>query len=184
MDVGSHSLADQVISGSNVLVASNDISGASSVTLRALGEGDSGNVELNANGRVAASVDDSCIDIESGAIVVDGGLKGVVALRTGPPVAMQVIEMQGAGGDVRLANGQLPVSPAIKISPESIELSVGPNKITIDATGVQVSGLKATIEGVAEAEMSAPMVSVKGMAEASMESSGMTTVKGSLVMIN
>lgn len=59
---------------------------------------------------------------------------------------------------------------------KSIELKVGQNKIKIDQSGITISGVQVKIEGTATLEAKAPMATVK--------SSGILTLKGSLVKIN
>jgi type VI secretion system secreted protein VgrG len=57
-----------------------------------------------------------------------------------------------------------------------IELKVGANSITIDASGVVIKGTGVTCEGTGTAEMKSPATTIKG--------DGMLTLKGGMVMIN
>lgn len=151
-----------------------------------------GSVSLESNGRVTAKVDEAAIDVVSSGVVIDSGDLGNVAARAGSAPAMQHIEMEGNGGSIILENGQIPLSPRIKIGVDSIELSVGLNKITIDAMGVSVSGIKVDVEGTADTsikglnvEVAADLAAtVKGNASAELSAGVQTTVKGAMVMIN
>lgn len=161
------------------------------VDLLASGPNDDGSVSLRANGNVSARVDAASIDVTSDGVVVDGGAGGKVGMRVGTAPMIQSITASGNGGNIVLENGQLPVSPTIQISPDSIELSVGPNKITIGPTGIEISGIQVNVKGNATATLAAPAVTVQGDVQvavkgamASLEGSGMTTVKGGVVMIN
>lgn len=161
------------------------------VNLTAQGPSDDGCVNLRANGRVAARVGQSSIDVLSEGVVVDAGDLGNIGLRSGTAPAMQFVDLEGNGGNIVLGNGQLPVSPKIEITPDSIELSVGPNKITIGPTGVSISGVEVSVDGEATASVSAPAVTINGQLEAALkgamatvEGSGTAAVKGAMVMIN
>jgi len=59
---------------------------------------------------------------------------------------------------------------------QSITMTVGENSITIDQTGITISGLMIKIQGQVMAQTEAPMVQVSG--------DGMLTLKGGIVMIN
>lgn len=161
------------------------------VELSSKGPEDDGCVVLTSNGRVACEVAQTSIDLMSDGIVMDAGPEGNIGLRAGTPPLIQSVDLEGDGGSIKLCNGQLPIAPTIEITEESIELSVGPNKLTIDATGIRLQGLTVAIEGEATAEMSALEVSVEGTVAASL--SGLTaelqgeaeaSVKGAMVMIN
>jgi type VI secretion system secreted protein VgrG len=58
---------------------------------------------------------------------------------------------------------------------QSITLKVGGNSITIDQTGITLSGIMISISGQAQAQVSAPMVQVSG--------SAMTQISGGITMI-
>lgn len=60
-------------------------------------------------------------------------------------------------------------------STQSVELKVGSSKISITPAGITLSGTTIKIEGTATAELDGAMVTIKG--------SGMTQVKGGVVMI-
>lgn len=163
------------------------------VDLAACGPANNGAVCLNANGNVSARVDGCSVNIVSQGIVVDGGNTGNVGMRTGAAPMTQSIVAGGNGKSIVLQNGQVPsVSPIIEIGIDSIELAVGPNKIKIGPTGIEITGLQVDVAGIATANLKAPLVNVeadaqvavKGNAMASLEASGMTTVKGGMVMIN
>jgi type VI secretion system secreted protein VgrG len=161
------------------------------IDLAAVGPVSDGCVNLSSNGRIAAKVDRCSMDIVSGGVVLDGGDLGKVGLRAGTAPMMQQVDLDGNGGSIVVQNGQLPICPKIEVSPDSIVLSVGPNKITINALGIQISGLQVAVKGTVDASLDAPMVTVKGDVQASLqgamvavEGSAMTTVKGGIVMIN
>jgi type VI secretion system secreted protein VgrG len=60
-------------------------------------------------------------------------------------------------------------------STQAVELKVGSSKISITPAGITLSGTTIKIEGTATAELGGAMVTIKG--------SGMTQVKGGVVMI-
>jgi type VI secretion system secreted protein VgrG len=59
---------------------------------------------------------------------------------------------------------------------QSITMTVGENSITIDQTGITISGLMVKIQGQVMAQTEAPMIQLSG--------DGMVTVNGGIVMIN
>jgi type VI secretion system secreted protein VgrG len=59
---------------------------------------------------------------------------------------------------------------------QQIELKVGSSSITIDQTGITITALSVTIEGIAALEAKSPMTQVKGDA--------MLILKGGLTLIN
>lgn len=59
---------------------------------------------------------------------------------------------------------------------QAIELKVGMNTLKIDMTGISLNGMMLKFEGTALAKLASPIVQVQG--------SGMTMVKGGIVMIN
>ncbi len=81
---------------------------------------------------------------------------------------------------VELSMGNLSTKAALgQISEDalqSITMTVGENSITIDQTGITISGLIVKIQGQVMAQTEAPMVQLSGDA--------MLTVKGGIVMIN
>lgn len=164
----------------------------SRIDLTANGPDDNGSIRLAADGNVSCRVADACVDVVAGGVVLEGGADGRVGLRAGNALTLQAVDLEGDGGNIVLKNGQLPVSPTIQITPDGIEMSVGPNKITIGPTGIVIQGLEVSITGEMSASMSGLTVSVEGQTEASLkglagttvESSAMTTVKGAMVMIN
>jgi hypothetical protein len=161
------------------------------IDLAAVGPVSDGSVSLSSNGRIAAKVDECSLDIVSKGVVLDGGDLGKVGLRAGTAPMMQQVDLDGNGGSIVVQNGQLPICPKIEVSADSIVLSVGPNKITINAMGIEISGLQVSAKGMVEASLEAPIVAVKGSVQASLqgamvgvEGSAMTTIKGAMVMIN
>ena len=161
------------------------------IDLAAVGPVSDGSVNLSSNGRIAAKVDECSLDIVAKGVVLDGGDLGKVGLRAGTAPMMQQVDLDGNGGSIVVQNGQLPVCPKIEVSADSIIISVGLNKITINAMGIEISGLQVTTKGTVEASLEAPIVAVKGSVQASLqgamvgvEGSAMTTVKGAMVMIN
>ena len=66
----------------------------------------------------------------------------------------------------------------ITLGASGIEISYlsGLSSIKLDASGVKISGLTATVAGTVQAKVEGALVNV--------EASGINTVKGSLVMIN
>lgn len=162
------------------------------VSVSADGAAEDGIVALSSNGRVGLSVEDATIDVMPGGIVVDAGDTGNIGLRAGTAPCQQSIDVQGNTGSIVLQNGQLPMTPKIEIGKDSIELSVGLNKITIGPTGIEISGATVDIEGTLDVSMKGLNVgieanvaaSVKGTATAELSASGPTTVKGAMVMIN
>jgi len=161
------------------------------IDLAAVGPLSDGCVNLSANGRIAAKVDACSLDIVSKGIIMDGGDRGKVGLRVGTAPMMQQVDLDGNGGSIVVQNGQFSICPKIEVSADSIVLSVGPNKITISAMGIEISGLQVSTKGTVEASVEAPIVAVKGSVQASLqgamvavEGSAMATVKGAMVMIN
>ncbi|HBJ33379.1 MAG TPA: hypothetical protein DDZ51_01180 [Planctomycetaceae bacterium] len=162
------------------------------IDLRAAGPISNGSIRLAADGRVAANVGESSIDLVTSGIVIDAGNSGNVTLRAGTVPLVQHVHLEGNGGGIVLQNGQLPVSPKIEIKADSIELSVGVNKIVIGPTGITISGLQVSVEGTTDVSVSACDVkiaaqisaTVKGTASAELSAAGQTTVKGAMVMIN
>lgn len=73
----------------------------------------------------------------------------------------------------------------IKIDTNGIVLEAMGNKIKLDANGVSVEGSTLKFNSQTTAELKANVsVSVEGSAKADLKSSGMTTIKGSMTMIN
>jgi type VI secretion system secreted protein VgrG len=58
---------------------------------------------------------------------------------------------------------------------QSIELKVGQNSLTIDQTGIKLSGMQIQIEGQLSAQLKGAMTTVQG--------SGMLTLNGGVTMI-
>ncbi len=162
------------------------------IDLRASGPNSDGSIRLSADGWVNANVGECSLDLVASGILADAGNLGNITLRAGTVPVVQRVELEGNGGSIVLQNGQLPVSPKIEIKTDSIELSVGPNKIVLDSTGITIKGLKVTVEGTTDASVSACNVNItaqaaatfKGAASAELSASGQTTVKGAIVMIN
>lgn len=162
------------------------------IDLRAAGPLSDGSIRLTADGWVNANVGECSLDLVSAGILADAGNLGNITLRAGTVPAVQRVELEGNGGSIVLQNGLLPVSPKLEIKADSIELSVGPNKIVIDSAGVTISGLKVSVEGTTDAFISACNVNisaevsatVKGAASAELSASGQTIVKGAMVLIN
>ncbi len=67
---------------------------------------------------------------------------------------------------------------------QKIELKVGGNSITIDMQGVAIKGTNVKSEAQAMADFKGAMTTVEGSGMATLKSGGMTTVKGSITMIN
>jgi type VI secretion system secreted protein VgrG len=59
---------------------------------------------------------------------------------------------------------------------QSITLTVGSNSITINQQGITIQGMMVSVQGTAQAQVQAPMISV--------EASAMLTLKGGITMIN
>ncbi len=78
-----------------------------------------------------------------------------------------------AGTGIKLKTGM----SSIEMTPSSIELKVGGNSIKIDPAGVTIKGLQVKIDG-------SVTTAIKGGAMTQVESGGITTLKGSLLMIN
>ena len=81
-------------------------------------------------------------------------------------------------GQISLNMGPAGSVAKITLGASGIELSYlsGLSSIKLDATGVTVSGLTASVNGTVQAKVEGALVNV--------EASGINTVKGSLVMIN
>jgi carbon monoxide dehydrogenase subunit G len=162
------------------------------IDLRAGGPLSDGSIRLSADGWVNANVGECSLNLVSSGILADAGNLGNITLRAGTVPAVQRVELEGNEGSIVLQNGQLPVSPKIEVKADSIELSVGPNKIVIDSTGVSISGLKVTVEATTDASVSACNVNISALATATVNgsssaefsSTGITTVKGAMVMLN
>ena len=155
-----------------------------SIQLSATGPLKDGNVSLKADGRVTSSVGQSHIDVVSGGIVVDAGDMGNIGTRAGTAPMMQHVELQGNGGNILLENGQLPISPKIEITPDSIVLSVGTNKITIGPAGIEIIGLEVSVKGELATNVEGLDVTVKGDLATTLQGGAETTIKGAIVMIN
>ncbi|MCC6132127.1 MAG: type VI secretion system tip protein VgrG [Acidobacteria bacterium] len=73
---------------------------------------------------------------------------------------------------------------------DSITLSVGPNSITIDKTGIKINGIQVELQGKAKIEESAPKVEISGQTteisgqKIKIEAGGKTEIKGGVVKIN
>lgn len=154
------------------------------IYLSAKGPESDGNVSLQADGRVTASVAESRIDVVDGGIVLDAGDTGNIGARVGTSPLMQHIELEGDGGNVVLENGQLPLAPKIEITPDAIVLSVGTNKITIGPEGIEITGLEVSIKGELATNVEGLDVTVKADVAATLQGGAETTIKGAMVMIN
>jgi type VI secretion system secreted protein VgrG len=66
----------------------------------------------------------------------------------------------------------------------SIEMKVGPNKIKIDQTGITIEGLQVKVEGTSMLQAKSPMTTVEGKGMLQLKASGMSSLKGGLVLIN
>lgn len=80
-----------------------------------------------------------------------------------------VLSISGGGSSVKADQS------CVIESTQSVELKVGSSKISITPAGITLSGTTIKIEGTATAELDGAMVTIKG--------SGMTQVKGGVVMI-
>lgn len=154
------------------------------IYLSASGPESDGNICFSADGRVTSRVAASQIDVVDGGIVCDAGDEGNIGLRAGTAPMMQHIEVEGNGGNVVLENGQLPLAPKIEITPDSIVLSVGLNKITIGPAGIEITGLEVSVKGELATNVEGLEVSVKGDLTAALQGGVEATVKGAMVMIN
>ncbi|QEG40654.1 hypothetical protein [Roseimaritima ulvae] len=155
-----------------------------SVYMTAKGPANNGNVSLKADGRVSSSVAQSHIDVIAGGVVVDAGDEGKVGMRVGSAPMMQHVELQGNGGNILLQNGQLPLAPKIEVTPDSIVLSVGANKITIGPTGIAISGLEIKAKAAAAVNVEGLETTIKAGVAATLQAGASTTIKGGIVMIN
>ncbi|QDV23712.1 hypothetical protein [Aureliella helgolandensis] len=196
------------IVASGVEITSKVDLGDSTINLYAQGCGvgtGTGNIELNANGKVAAYAGEATFQLACSvdgisSAILDGGPLGSVVLANSLPVgtaqtielsamsqsieisngnvpgATQLIKLDAESQSIEISAGGLPVSPTIKMSPMGIKLSAGPTSfIEITPEGVTISGLMVSVKGEAQTEISGAMVNL--------EAEGIAAIKGALVQI-
>ncbi|MEZ6092173.1 MAG: hypothetical protein R3C05_30065 [Pirellulaceae bacterium] len=170
------------------------------VDLIAVGPDDDGKINLQADGRVQAKAGESYLDIIPDKIVAEAGMQGEIGLRCGMAPVQQHIELQGTGKDIVIENGQIDaVAPTIRLTSDSIILSVGPNEIKIGMSGIEIKGLEVSVDAKLSASVSGTSLSLEGLnsatlkggvsaevngAQATLKGAAMTTIKGGVVMIN
>ena len=171
---------DYRLAAANIGITSHNVSGASTLRISANGAEDNGMVQINANGGAEMRAGEARFNVNgegSGSATVDGGLEGIAAMISGNPAVPQTIILDGESLSIKIQNGPLPICPLIEVTPDKIRLGVGPTSgIEITAEGVTINGLQVAINGLVEAKLAGPMVSVAGDA--------ITTVKGALVQVN
>ncbi|ADB40096.1 type VI secretion system Vgr family protein [Spirosoma linguale] len=96
------------------------------------------------------------------------------------------ISVPSAGGDITINSSKnIVVKATAKVTIEAPEIVLSGNTITLDAKqAVNIKGTQVKVEASAQMNIKGAMTDVEGSGTLNVKSSGMTAIKGSMVMIN